>query len=72
LLVAPGDSGNLAVAVDALLDDLPWATSMGARAKERAASLWPQRESARRMGELLSRIAESTRAGARVRQSVVS
>jgi glycosyltransferase involved in cell wall biosynthesis len=72
LLVAPGDSGNLAVAVEALLDDPRWASSLGARAKERATTLWPQRESTRRMGELLSRIAESTKGNARVRQSVAS
>ena len=65
LLVAPGDAGNLAIAVDGLLDDLPWSASLGARARERALAMWPQRESALRMGDLLHRIA-STRQGPRV------
>jgi glycosyltransferase involved in cell wall biosynthesis len=57
LLVGPGDAGLLAIAVDGLLDDLPWAASLGANARERALASWPQRESALRMGELLRHIA---------------
>jgi glycosyltransferase involved in cell wall biosynthesis len=62
LLVNPGEPGELAIAVDGLLDDLPWAAALGARARERAATLWPQRGSARRMGELLRALATSPRA----------
>ena len=67
LLVGPADAGNLAIAVDGLLDDPPWAASLGARARERALALWPQRASARAMGELLARIAEPARDAACVR-----
>ena len=59
LLVGPGDAGNLAIAVDGLLDELPWAAWLGANARERALTLWPQRESALRMGELLRQIASA-------------
>jgi glycosyltransferase involved in cell wall biosynthesis len=72
LLVAPGDAGNLATAVDGLLDDPPWAKSLGARARERALASWPQRESALRMGELLARIAASASEGPDARASVPS
>lgn len=57
LLVTPGEPGELAIAVDGLLDDPPWAAAIGARARERARTLWPQRESAARMGELLRTLA---------------
>lgn len=67
LLVGAGDPGQLAVAVDGLLDDLPWAAAIGARARQRAVALWPQRESALRMGALLRRIAHSAEEGARAR-----
>lgn len=59
LLVGPGDAGNLAAAVDGLLDDPPWAAALGRRARERALTLWPQRESALRMGALLARLARA-------------
>lgn len=67
LLVAPNDAGQLAIAVDGLLDDPPWAAAIGARARQRALALWPQRESALRMGALLRRIAGFPEEGARVR-----
>ena len=57
LLVTPGEPGELAIAVDGLLDDPPWAAAVGARARERAHTLWPQRESAARMGDLLRMLA---------------
>jgi glycosyltransferase involved in cell wall biosynthesis len=59
LLVTPGEPGELAIAVDGLLDDPRWAAAIGARARERARALWPQRESAARMGELLRTLAEA-------------
>ena len=57
LLVTPGEPGELAIAVDGLLDDLPWAARLGERARERALAAWPQRASARRMGDLLRTLA---------------
>jgi glycosyltransferase involved in cell wall biosynthesis len=57
LLVDPGSARNLAIAVDGLLDDPPWAAAIGARARGHALAAWPQRECARRMGELLQSLA---------------
>lgn len=68
LLVGPGDAGQLAIAVDGLLDDPAWAAAIGARARQRASSLWPQRESALRMGALLRRIASQAPESAPVRR----
>jgi glycosyltransferase involved in cell wall biosynthesis len=66
LLVDPGSARDLAIAVDGLLDDPRWAAAIGARAREHALAAWPQRECARRMGELLQRLAASP-SGARPR-----
>jgi glycosyltransferase involved in cell wall biosynthesis len=62
LLVDPGSARNLAIAVDGLLDDPPWAAAIGARAREHALTAWPQHECARRMGELLHTLAVSQHA----------
>ena len=59
LLVTPGEPAELAIAVDGLLADRPWARAIGARARDRAHTLWPQRESAAQMGELLRRLARA-------------
>ena len=59
LLVDPGSATSVAIAVDGLLDDPPWAAAIGARAREHAQAAWPQHECARRMGELLRRLATS-------------
>jgi glycosyltransferase involved in cell wall biosynthesis len=67
LLVPPGDAGQLAIAVDGLLDDPPWAAAIGARARQRACALWPQRESALRMGALLQALASAVPESARTR-----
>jgi len=67
LLVGPGDAGHLATAVDGLLDDRPWARALGERARERALAMWPQHESAMRMGGLLARIARSAKEPPRMR-----
>jgi glycosyltransferase involved in cell wall biosynthesis len=59
LLVDPGSARNLAIAVDGLLDDPPWAAAIGARAREHALATWPQRACASRMGDLLQTLASS-------------
>jgi glycosyltransferase involved in cell wall biosynthesis len=66
LLVAPGDAGDLAVAVAGLLDDPPWAATLGAAAREHALASWPQRDSALRMGEVLRALADPAKGTPRV------
>jgi len=58
LLVAPDDAGDLAVAVEGLLDDPQWAAMLGAAAREHAVASWPQRDSALRMGDVLRALAD--------------
>ena len=65
LLAAAGDAGNLATAVEGLLDDPAWAAALGAAAREHALAAWPQRESALRTGEVLRALADPAKGAPR-------
>jgi len=71
LLVAPGDTAQMAAYVEALLCDPPRRAALAACARERAGKLWSERSSALQLGRLYRRLAGVVE-GPRIRPGTAS